>query len=74
MYRLVRTGKKFSLRTISWITNEFKKEMVKRDCLFREGVENPESKNHIEYKNQRNVLIQKIRLAKKEANFRKTRS
>ena len=57
--------------TNSWITNEIKKAMVKRDCLFRKWVENPKSKNHIEYKNQRNVVTQKIRLAKKEANFKK---
>ena len=41
-----------------------------RDCLFRKWVENPNSKN-IEYKIQRIVETQRIRLAKKEANFKK---
>ena len=57
--------------TNSWITNEIKNAMVKRDCLFRKWFENPNSKNHIEYKNQQNVVTQKIRLAKKETNFKK---
>ena len=56
--------------TNSWITKEIKNAMVKRNCLFRKWVENPNSKNHIEYKNQRNVVIQKTRLARKEANFK----
>ena len=52
--------------TNSWITNEIKNAMVKRDCLFRKCVENPNSKNYIEYENQRNVVTQKIRLAKRK--------
>ena len=52
--------------TNSWITNEIKNAMVKRDCLFRKWVENPNSKNHIEYKNQRNVVTQKYDLQKRK--------
>ena len=45
--------------------------MVKRDYLFRKWIQNPNSRKQIGYKNERNVVTQKIRHAKKEASFKK---
>ena len=53
----------------SWITNEIKNLITKRDALFQKWILSPTEENHIAYKTIRNKVTQMIRTEKKQANF-----
>ena len=53
----------------SWITNEIKNLITKRDALFQKWILSPTEENHIAYKTIRNKVTHIIRTEKKQANF-----
>ena len=53
----------------SWITNEIKNLITKRDALFQNWILSPTEENHIAYKTIRNKVTQMISTEKKQANF-----
>ena len=53
----------------SWITNEIKNFITKRDALFLKWILSQTEENHIAYKTIRTKVTQKIRTEKKQANF-----
>ena len=53
----------------SWITNEIKTFITKRDTMFQKWIHSPTEENHILYKTIRNKVTQIIRTGKKQANF-----
>ena len=53
----------------SWITNEIKNLITKRDALFQKWILSPTEENHKAYKTIRNKVTQIIRTGKKQANY-----
>ena len=51
--------------------NQIKRSSTKRDKLFQKSIENSNGTIRSAYKKQRNEVTQKIRAAKRDANFRK---
>ena len=54
----------------SWITNQIKNSIKKRDNLFQNWIKNPTNENHLAFKKVRNQIRSMIRNAKREQNFK----
>ena len=55
----------------TWITNEIKNAIVKRNNLFEKWIQNRAKTNRERYKNARNNVTNLIRKEKRNANFQK---
>ena len=56
----------------TWITNEIKNAIVKRNILFEKWIQNPAKTNRERYKTARNNVTKLIRKEKRNENFKKT--
>ena len=53
----------------SWITNEIKNLITKRDAMVQKWILSPTEENHIAYKTIRSKVTQIIKTEKKQSNF-----
>ena len=60
-----------SSKSASWITNEIKKAIVKRDKMFQRWIAQPTIENQTRYKQIRNKITNLIRNGKRDNNFEK---